>query len=134
MVRRRGGLSRGPFLGRARIREGNLPRRRHGTGGRAGQHHRLQHPRREPAPEIEAVGSRVGGWINRRQPRPRRNRYGAGGALRVHGGGVGFHPELRHQIPPWPQHGNRRRMTPLALAPADARYPARLRNRRAEAR
>ena len=99
MVRRRGGLSRSPLLGRARIREGNLPRRRHGTGGRAGQHHRFQYPRREPAPEIEAVGSRVGGWINRRQPRTRRNRYGAGGALRVHGGGVGFHPELRHQIP-----------------------------------
>ena len=38
----------------------------------------------------------------------RRNRHGAGGALRIHGGGVGFHPELRHQIPPWPRVGGGR--------------------------
>ena len=41
-----------------------------------------------------------------------RNQHTTGAALlRVHGGGVGFHPELLHQIPPRAQHGNRRRMS-----------------------
>ena len=45
------------------------------------------------------------------QTHPRRNRPGAGAALRLHGGGVGLHPELRHQIPPRPRHRDQRRLS-----------------------
>jgi hypothetical protein len=45
------------------------------------------------------------------QTHPRRNRPGAGAALRLRGGGAGLHPELRHQIPPRPRHRNPRRLS-----------------------
>ena len=36
---------------------------------------------------------------------PRRNRPNAGGALRVQGGGVGLHHQLRHQVPDGTRRG-----------------------------